>query len=280
MLLNITVPYATADQYYMGGYQPSGAVYTTTKVIFDCDFKNVDPSIISSSSNLIAGAWVNGGDGTTPGRYSYENPFFLYRTGQVKWIPQIWRTGTLVAYVGNINVGYNTYECYYGRMDMVIGEDKVYFKAFIYADELSLQRDTPTTYTYWHVIPLSEDNNFIAGTQTYDDIQFKHFQIGVESLYRVTQEWSVRIGHSGIWKDNAWKYYPCKSIRGDISFICYDPIADLVGRVGGLSYTGVNKQTSSADLVVWKYTGTTLPSYTVLWSQTGTIDQTQATPFS
>ena len=274
-----------ANQEFMGAYMPHDDCWTCNKVIFDCDFQNTDPSDISISGNLIAGSWVNGADGTTPGKYDHQNVFFLYNNGDVRWIPQIWSPGSKLATVANVEVGDNEYYWFYGKTEIKSSTDKVYFKAFAYEDQWEIEHDAPTIYSYWPILPNEDEDNFVIGSQIYEvdgyNIHFKSFMTGCEAKYQWSpDEMRIRIGHMGYYDGSTWKYEPVKSVPGNLAFITLDPVTEEIGSVGGNKYNDVDVLSSSDDLVIWEKDDSTISDYTEIWDGDGTVDQVVSYPFT
>jgi len=270
-----SVSLVSASQYYMGAYF-DGTAKTTTKVIFACDYQDTDPNNIPTGGNLIGVLSVNGGYGTTPGEYNYQNPFFLYEDGTVKFIPQYWKIDKMQN-SKTYTVGDNDYIFFYGRINFKTSTNEIEYKAYVYPDEWSVEHDTPVIKSWTHTAPAADDN-FIVGDPTYDSIHFYSCQVGVEARYLITQTVKVRCSQFGYADGSYWKYMPALSRQGSTAYISYN--GTHVGIVGGSTFTGMNKESTYDDVVTWKRTGTTLDNDVSIWSNSGDIIKNVYVPFN
>jgi len=267
----------SANQYYMGAYF-DGTADTTNIVIFNCNYQDTDPNDIPAGGNLIGVLSVNGGDDTTPGKYNYQNPFFLYQNGSVFFIPQYWKIDVMQNHT-QCYAGDHDYIYFYGRTNFKTATNKIEYKAYIYPNEWSVDHDTPVIKTWSHSAP-AEDDNFIVGDQEYQNQHFYSCQVGVEAKLFIGEAVKLRCSQFG-YKDGAnWKYMPARSRQGYTSFITYN--GTHYGTVGGITYLGMNIDSSSTsnDIVTWEWNGTTLGNDVSLWSGSGNVVKNVDVPFN
>jgi len=262
-------------QPYMGGYLRD-TVRTTGKVLLTVDFKGTDPSQFPSYSTWLAGvASIAGAVMETPNGWTYQNSVHLFKDNTVFWAPQAWyRTEQKYSYIKH--VGYGHYYAFYVRMDM--GHDKVIFKCYTYTDYRAWREDLPAT-SSWNC-PTGA-TNFLVGRRYHNGVYVKHFQFGVESNSRIyTTSWKVLNDNPSYYADGLWRYLPgyvCWG-GGGSSAITWDYAGTYC--VGGLTYDGVNKDSSSNDMVRWKFTNSTIADDSQLWSGSGTVSDVVTKPYS
>jgi len=266
----------------MGEYLEKN-ITTCNEIIFDCDFLDTLSNQIPTHKFLGAVSSVAGYNGTGTGNgWIYQNMFDLRDDNIVYWDPQSWKMTQKIYYQSPSNVGNINYFCFYGTTSIDIGANKIIYRAYRYPDESSIETDSPLFREYSHSIPpLSNDQSFLIGNTTVAGRMFKYFQTGVESNVSITNtNWGVRIGHTSFYNSTTttWTYEPGYSCNSVSAWVTSNSTHDL--RVGGETYTGTNKYSSSNDVVTWKYTGTTLANNTQLWSGTGSTDMVVYEPFA
>ncbi len=118
-----------------------------------------------------------------------------------------------------------------------------------------------------------------VGYQSHNGIQVKHLQFGIESNAPITETaWNELNDNPCYYDGSNWRYLPGYVTHGSTSCITW--IGDKLYRVGGETYTGVNKKSSWDDGVRWEYTGTTIADDSGMWSGGGIVSDSVATPYN
>lgn len=248
----------------MGAF-PDASSTTTTKIICDVGFPSTDGSNFDSG-NWIAGVlssdgWYSG----TPSGITYQNGFILADDDSVWWSCQYWSGGE-GNWVGNDEeIGESDDVYFFARMDIDNANTRLQYKYFRYTSEYNIEHDI-CNYDVRNYTDI-EDNSFWFGCIYYGAERYGYTQAGVEANTNITEtNWYVRTGHFGYY-NSGWKYKSCDSIRGSDS------------QVGGETLNA-DKHVAGAASVTWKKDSTPIASYTDLWTSSGTLTQTVATPFS
>jgi hypothetical protein len=261
-----------ADQPYYSGYE-SGSLTTASKVLFNVDFAGTTSSEIPSSKWLGGVLSVAGANNTSVTGYVYQSLIVLWNNDGVTWAPQAYYGGSQHHYYSR-SVGSGYYVAFYGRID--IGSGNATYKMYAYPSKEAFNSDQPAIYTWSNA---TKSQNFVVGTQYYDGFLIKHLQFGVESNERVTETtWYESNSQISYYNGSSWRYNAAYSTFGNTSHITWTPDG-LRWLVGGINYDGVNRDFTDANLVTWKYAGSTLSDGTQLWSQTGTVSDRVSRPY-
>jgi len=268
----------TADQPYMGGYL-RGSVATTNKVLLAVNFVGTDPSQFPSDKWLMGVPSVAGGNGLSVTGWVHQSLVALYNDNDVIWAPQAWSIHEIQypedqpEWIYSKWIGRGDHVAFYLRMDISSGN--IVYKAYVYQGFLQLERDAPRIYTWSH---STDDDNFLVGRRWRNWKYFKHFQFGVESNEEISETaWKVLNDNPCYYDGTNWRYLPGYSARGANAWITWGSGREWA--VGGLTYSGVNKEYSGNDIVAWKRTGTTIGNDKKLWGGSGTVSDTVSKPY-
>jgi hypothetical protein len=283
MLLSIPIVYA-ADQPYMGGhfnYLSFASDLVIMNICFDADYTEFPSNYWLGGVSSVAGA----SSGTTPSGWVYQNAVTLDDDNNVIWCPQSWYIldPDEPVYYWEVGVGDGNDISWYVKTQKKDSVGKIRYKVYWYATFNQLEHDSPYVYTKTH--DTNDDNLIVGDRIRYYEGEYKqylHFQFGVESNYKIDEtNWEVLNDHIYYYDDSLeeWKYKPGSSCTFASSYITYYGPYSL--KVGKCTYTGVNKEYSGPkSRVNWKYTGTTLPNFSTLWSGSGSKSDVVSKPYS
>lgn len=280
MLLTFCMTISAANaalQPYVGGYF-KGNKLATGRVIMGANFPILFPDIIPSGHYIGPVLSVAGGRPAVSG-YLYQSFLAAKRDGSITWNPQIWYgTHTTMEWGVSIGAGRYDYIAWYGEI-YGISDGVANFKLFYYTTYTDWRNKSPVIKTATAGIN-TYDTTFYVGNEviTFKGInyRFNYFQFGVEADIEIGQvdKWDIQTYENAYYDSatNQWKYLPGYSIEGSKSNVTYWYNATgwlYIIKVGGRDYTNVNKYLTSADVVRWRYTGTTIGNEVMLWSSSG-----------
>ena len=270
LMIIAVIPSPISANVYLGGYCTNSPCIDTTHVIMDC---RIPPGVPVPSGNFLAGVLsVAGVKGGSLSGWIYQIAT-LRGPSNLDWDTNSWNMGSIVdAYESSLPDA-GSWLAIYVRMDMG-GTSSYRNRCWGY------KNDTQHL-TYYDEVYLDMNNGeqyFRVGTSTYSGITFKHFQFGVEGVNRITNyTWYCHEYRVGYYTDR-WRYQPAKVTWQINSWITWRGSSGM--KVGDSNYDGVNRGPTGSGDVIWKYTGTTVPDGTWLWSTQGLLQTFPSAPFA
>jgi len=272
-LLIVLAPLPANAGPYIGGYLKSDAV-TSHRVLAKIDFLGTNAGKIPEGKWLGGVASVAGANGLAPSGWVYQSLVTLRHNNDVIWTPQAWE-GNVLKWYHQEDGGEGDYVAFYERMD--INNGAVLYLLYAYETSSDVINNTPTVIHSWY--NLTDDANSLVGSQLHGGEWFKHFQFGVESNYAITNTaWEELNSDSCYYDGSNWRYVEGRVCWYPSSLITW--IGEQNYCIGTANYWGVNKESSWADTVRWKYTGETITDDSLLWSQSGTKFPCPGAPYS
>lgn len=277
VLLALSVSPAYAAQPYTGAYfnRPKS---TTDAVIINIGFISTDGADLTGDHWLGGVLSVAGGDGSSPTGSIFQNGVYLNSTDSVYWACEYY-SGVSGQKIGDDEyVGEDTYPFFFTRLDMYSNQDLVRYRVYIYTSDWSVDHDVCTIKTRWADISALDDDTFLHGRETDDNVKYMYYQAGEESNVNITEcNWKIRNGHISAKISGSWQHKRGKSIRGTEAVITR--IGDTPYGIGG-NTSNCDKYSSGTAYVTWKKDNTPIESHTSLWTNEGETLQTVETPFN
>jgi hypothetical protein len=269
-------PFALAQpaqaQPYVGGYFDMAST-TTNKVHLATTLLGTDPSHIPSGNYLAVVSSVAGASGSNPSGYIYQSVVGEISDGSVQFAPQWWYTGS-GHIVDQFWIGTYSWTAFHFRTDIANGV--ITYRSYAYWTPTQYQTDSPIVNTR---TSSTSDSNFLVGKTGYQGHLVKFFQYGIESAAAgPLTNWEAYNVHPSYYAGTSWRYGPGYSLGGIFTECTWTPDTRFWG-IGGRDYPGANVGTGFPDWVDWKYTGTTLPYGSQLWSGSGTVNEVVKSPY-